>query len=120
VTSALRQTLAQQQGFTLVAAAGAPHRLDGVVQHVQTDPVSFDARENAVQYRIEARMRFRLTPRSTERPLINQEIAAWAEYLAVTTSGAIRENVVARETALHHLAQDLAAQCATLLAITFF
>lgn len=120
VTSALRQALVRRQGFTLVAASVAPHRLHGVVQHVQIDPVSFDARDNAVQYRIEARMRIRLAPRSTARPLLNQEIAAWAEYLVVTTSGAIRENVVAREAALHRLAQDLAEQCAALLEIMFF
>lgn len=120
VTSALRQALVRHQAFTLVAASIASHRLQGVVQRVQIDPVAFDARDNAVQYRIEARMRIRLAPRSTERPLIKQEIAAWAEYLVVTTSGAVRENVVAREAALHRLAQDLAEKCVALLEITFF
>ena len=120
VTSALRQALVRRQVFTLVAASVAPHRLHGVVQRVQIDPVSFDERDNAVQYRIEARMRIRLASDSTKRPLINQEIAAWAEYLVLTTSGAIRENVVAREAALHRLAQDLADKCVALLEITLF
>jgi hypothetical protein len=48
--------------------------------------------------------------------VLDQEITAWAEYL-LSPTGSVRENVVARTTAMMQLAQRFAVKTATLLEI---
>jgi hypothetical protein len=50
-------------------------------------------------------------------PAWEQEISAWAEYL-VSSSGEMRQNVVAKQVAIVRLAQQFADRCTTLLAMT--
>jgi hypothetical protein len=117
VTAALRQAILQSQAFTLASEEGAAQRLYGTVRRFRFYPVSFNENDSALQYRLEADILVRLTKGSTQSSVLEQEISAWAEYL-VSRAGGVRENVVAREAALFHLAQRFAAACTALLMVT--
>ena len=118
VTAAMRQAILQSHTLSLMPEAVASRHLYGVVQRFLTSPVSFDESDNVVQYRIESQMRIRLVEQTSRRPLIDQSISAWTEYLISTMPDAARENVVAREAAILRLAQQLADKCTALLEVT--
>jgi hypothetical protein len=117
MTAALRQAMTQNLTLSLVPESGAPRRLQSVVRQFRTLAISFDARDNVVQYRIEAATYIRLVEAATSVPVIEQEISAWAEYL-VSSTGVVRQNVVAREAAIFRLAQQFAEKCTALLEVT--
>ncbi len=118
MTAALRQAILHRAGFALAASEGqASHRLQGVVRQFRFVAISFDARDTVVQYRIETDTRIRLVEDGAPAPLLEQDITAWAEYL-VSPTGAVRENVVARNAAIVRLAQQFAEKCAALLEVS--
>jgi hypothetical protein len=117
MTAALRRAIAQSTVLSLVAESSAPRHLQSVVLQFRIVAISFDARDNVVQYRIEAETQIRLIDQTAEVSVLEQEISAWAEYL-VSTTGIVRQNVVAREAALFRLAQRFAEKCTALLEVT--
>lgn len=114
VTAALRQALMQGRGFVLTSAATAPTRLQGRVRNFRTTALSYGPNDNALAYRLEADIRVFVM--SGEAQLLQQDIPAWAEYLASRT-GDVRETAVAREAALARLARQFADRCAAWLTI---
>lgn len=117
-TAALRHAMLQSQFFTSGSEDGAARHLQGAIQRFRSFPLSFDANDNVLQYRIEADIALRLLEASTRRPILEQEILVWAEYLVSRTpADRVREDVVARETALARLAQQFADKCLALLAM---
>ena len=93
-------------------------RLQGAIRRFRSSPLSFDQNDNVLQYRIEADFHIRLVEVSTQRPTLEQDITAWAEYLvSIVTTDRVREDVVAREAALARLAQQFADKCLALLAV---
>lgn len=118
-TAALRQTILQSQIFSSAADGISARRLQGAIRRFRSYPLSFDQNDNVLQYRIEADFHIRLVEASTQRPTLEQDISAWAEYLVsmATTTDRVREDVVAREAALARLAQQFADKCLALLAI---
>jgi hypothetical protein len=79
-------------------------------------PLSFDSNDIVLQYRIEADIHIRLLTAESPKAVLEQDMAAWAEYL-VSRNRIVREEVVAREAALARLADQFASQCTALLAI---
>lgn len=118
-TAALRQTILHSQLFSPASDGASVHRLQGAIRRFRSYPLSFDQNDNVLQYRIEADVHIRLVEALTQRPTLEQDITAWAEYLVsmATTTDRVREDVVAREAALARLAQQFADKCLALLAI---
>jgi len=117
-TVALRHAIVQSQHFSSVEAGASAPRLHGAIRRFRSYPLSFDRNDNVLQYRIEADFRLRLTDAATQRPLLEQDISAAAEYLvARAATDRVREDVVAREAAIARLAQHFADQCLALLTI---
>lgn len=116
LTAALRQAVLQSHTFQLTPQGAASHRLQGTVRDVRTVPLSFNANDSVLQYRIEVDIRIRLTAGELPQALLEQDIATWAEYL-VSPKGIVREEVVAREAALARLADQFASKCTALLTI---
>ena len=117
ITEALRQALIQSLVFDLTAVATAPRHLQGMVRRFQELPVSFDAQDNALQYRIEATIGIRLVEEVSQETTLEREFSVWAEYL-VSETGSVRQNVAAKEAAFLRLAQQFADQCTALLRLT--
>jgi len=122
MTAALRQSILQSQIFSSASDGPSVRRLQGAIRRLRSIPLSFDQNDSVLQYRIEADFHIRLVEASTQRPALEQDITAWAEYLVsatgtVLTPGAVREDVVARQAALARLAQQFADKCLALLAI---
>lgn len=117
MTAALRRAISQSYVLSLVAEETAPRRLQSIVRRFRVFAISFDAGDSVVQYRIETDTQVRLVESTSDVPLLNQDISAWAEYL-VSTTGVVRENVIARDAALFRLAQQFADKCTTLLEVT--
>lgn len=118
LAAALRQTVLQSHTLQLASQATASHRLQGTVREVRTVPLSFDANDSVLQYRVEVDVRIRLTTGEPSQVVWEQEIATWAEYL-VSRGRIVREEVVAREAALARLADQFASKCTALLTIFF-
>ena len=118
-TAALRQTILQSQLFSSASDGASARRLQGAIRRFRSYPLSFDQNDTVLQYRIEADFHIRLVEASTQRPTLEQDITAWAEYLVsmATATDRVREDVVAREAALTRLAQQFADKCLALLAI---
>lgn len=117
-TAVLRQTILQSQFFSSVSDGASVRRLQGAIRRFRSSPLSFDQNDNVLQYRIEADFHIRLVDVSTQRPTLEQDITARAEYLvSIATTDRVREDVVARQAALARLAQQFADQCLALLAI---
>lgn len=117
LTAAMRRALLRHRSFRLTTAASARQHLSGTVRQFRVYPVAFDAEDNALQYRLEASVRIRLTDEASRQTILEQEISTWAEYLT-STRGDVREEVVAKEAAVFLLAQRFASQCSDLLTIT--
>ena len=117
-TAALRQAIVQSQFFSFAADATSGRRLQGAIRRFRSFPLSLDAQDNVVQYRIEADMHIRLIEAATQRPILEQELSTSAVYLVSrATTDKVREDVVAREAALTRLAQQFADKCLALLAM---
>jgi hypothetical protein len=116
MTTALRQAIIQSHTFTLATATTASQRVEGIIRRFRSYPLAFDENDNALQYRLEAVVLVRLIDSDAPGPTLEQEISAWAEYL-VSTTGAVRENVVAKEAALFRLAQRFADSLTALLTV---
>jgi hypothetical protein len=116
LTGALRQTIVQHQRLRLADASEATYALQSMALRFRLFAIALDSRDRVVQYRIEVDTRVRLVQPHAERPVLDQEITAWAEYL-LSPTGSVRENVVARTTAMMQLAQRFAVKTATLLEI---
>lgn len=116
LTAALRQAVLQSHTFQLTGQGAASHRIQGTVRDVRTIPLSFDANDNVLQYRVEVDIRIRLSTGEPPKAVLEQDIATWAEYL-VSQGRIVREEVVAREAALAQLADQFASKCTALLTI---
>lgn len=116
MTAALRHAIIQSRTFVLTSESSL-RRLQGTVRRFRSLSLSFDERDNVLQYRLEADVLVRLVEGASSAPAWEQEISAWAEYL-VSSTGEVRQNVVAKEAAIFRLAQQFADQCATLLVMT--
>ncbi|MGQ4806835.1 hypothetical protein NKDENANG_00170 [Candidatus Entotheonellaceae bacterium PAL068K] len=116
MTAALRRALLQSQAFDLAAMGTAPRRLQGTVRRFYTLPVSFDANDNVLQYRLEATAVIRVLKEVSQETTLEQNISAWADYL-VSDTGTVRETVVAKEAAILRLAQQFADKCTALLQV---
>lgn len=114
---ALRRAIVQSRVFKLTSVVKAPRLLHGTIRRFHIVPLSFDANDNALQYRIEADVAIRLVDKPAQATRLERQISAWAEYL-VSSTGEVRENVVAREAALVRLAEQFASKCTALLMIT--
>ena len=118
-TAALRHAIVQSQMFVFTADGTSATRLQGAIRRFSSYPLALDAQDNVVQYRIDTAIYIRLIEASTQRPLLEQEIASSAVYLVSrSTTDKVREDVAAREAALARLAQQFADKCLALLAIT--
>jgi hypothetical protein len=105
--------------FVFTADEASVTRLQGAIRRFSSYPLALDAKDNVVQYRIDTAIYIRLIEASTQRPLLEQEIASSAVYLVSrSTTDKVREDVAAREAALARLAQQFADKCLALLAIT--
>ena len=117
-TAALRHAILQSQIFSSASEGAAARHLQGAIRRFRTLPLSFDQHDNVLQYRIEADFHIRLVEASTQRPTLEQDISAWADYLvSMGTTDRVRQDVVAREAALARLAQQFADKCLALLAV---
>jgi hypothetical protein len=114
MTAALRRAVVQHPRLQLASDLLASHHLQGTVKRFQVFAVSFDERDNVVQYRMESAIRIRLVERDVEAPALEQEISAWVEYL-ISPSGSMRENTVARTAAIYRLAEQFADKCTALI-----
>jgi hypothetical protein len=120
-TAALHQAILHSQFFSSASAGAAARRLQGAIRGFSSSPLSFDQNDSVLQYRLEAHMHIRLVETSTQRPMLEQDISASAEYLVSRgTTDRVREDVVAREAALARLAQQFADKCLALLTIALF
>jgi len=117
MTSALRHAVAQAPTLELASQQQASHTLQGIVLQFLASATSFDSSDRVVQFRVESRMRLRLTDRQSTQPLLEQEIDAWTEYL-VSPSGSMRENAAARAAALARVSTQFAEKCRALVEIT--
>lgn len=118
MTAALHHTLLQSQVLLVGAEETASHRLQSTIRRFRTIPLSFDDRDNVLQYRTEVDIHIRLIETATKSPLLEQDISAAAEYLvSQVPANRVREDVVARQAALGRLAQQFADRCLALLAI---
>jgi hypothetical protein len=93
------------------------YTLQGIASQFLAFATSLDASDRVVQFRIESRMRIRLTDRQSAQPLFDQEIDAWTEYL-VSPVGSVRENAAARAAALARVSRQLADKCRALIEMT--
>lgn len=116
---ALRQSIIENQTFHLVQAPQTSQHLEGIVQQFRQLPISFDANDNAQQYRIEADIVIRVVAEASPTIFFQQKISAWAIYL-VSDTGDVRENAVAREAAMFRLAQQFADKSISLLATVLY
>jgi len=118
-TAALRQSILHSQMFSSAADGTSAHRLQGAIRRLRIAALAFDQNDQVLQYRIEADFHIRLVEASAQRPTLEQDITAWAEYLVsmATTTDRVREDVTARQAALARLAQQFADKCLALLAI---
>ena len=117
-TAALRHAIVQSQMFSFAADDTSARRLQGAIRRFRSFPLSLDAQDNVVQYRIEADMHIRLIEAATQRPILEQELSTSAVYLVSrATTDKVREDVAAREAALARLAQQFADKCLALLAM---
>ena len=117
-TAALRQTILQSQMFSSASDGTSARRLQGAIRRFRSSPLSFDQNDNVLQYRIEADFHIRLVEASTQRPTLEQDISAWADYLvSMAMTDRLREDVVARQAALARLVQQFADKCLALLAM---
>lgn len=120
-TAALRHAIVHSQVFAAVSADAAVQRLHGIIRRFRSLPLSFDANDNVLQYRIEADITLRLLPPAAPQPVLEHEILVWTEYLVSRTpTERVREDVVARQVALARLAQQFADKCLAWLAIALF
>ena len=118
MTAALRQTLLQSQVLLPSPDDTAAHHLHGTIRRFRSIALSFDDKDNVLQYRLEADMRVRLVDVLSKSLILEQEISAATEYLVSRGSiNKVREDVVARQTALARLAQQFADKCLALLTI---
>jgi hypothetical protein len=117
MTSALRHAVAQAPTLELASQQQASHTLQGIVLQFLASATSFDSSDRVVQFRVESRMRLRLTDRQSTQPLLEQEINAWTEYL-VSPSGSMRENAAARAAAVARVSTQFAEKCRALVEIT--
>jgi hypothetical protein len=116
MTAALREAIIHSQTFALTPATTASRRIEGTIRRFRAYPLSFDENDNVLQYRLEVVVAVRLIDNAAPKPALNQEISTWAEYL-VSSTGAVRENVVAKEAALFRLAQRFADTLTALLTV---
>jgi hypothetical protein len=116
MTAALQHAVAQTPTLKLVSQPQASHMLQGIVLQFLAFATSFDSSDRVVQFRVESRMRIRLTDRQSTQPLLEQEVSAWTEYL-VSPTGSMRENAAARSAALGRVATQLAEKCRALVEI---
>ena len=117
-TAALRQSILQSHIFSSASDGASSRRLQGAIRRFRSFPLSFDQNDSVLQYRIEVDFHIRLVEAAAQRPTLEQDITAWAEYLvSMATTDRVREDVVAREVALARLAQQFADKCLALLAI---
>lgn len=120
VTTALRRRILQSTSFVLLPETAGQRRLAGTVRRFRSVPISFDANDNVLEYRLEVDIVIRLFAEESRQPLLEQELSAAAEYLVSRVgTGDVREDVVAKEVALTQLAQQFADQCTTLLTVFF-
>jgi hypothetical protein len=117
LTSALRHAVVQTPTLELAAEPRASHVLQGIASQFLAFATSLDSSDRVVQFRIESRMRIRLTDRQSPQPFVDQDITAWAEYL-VSPTGSMRENAAARAAALARVARQFADKCRALVEIT--
>jgi hypothetical protein len=117
MTSALRHAVVQAPTLELESEQQAMYTLQGIASQFLAFATSLDASDRVVQFRIESRMRIRLTDRQSAQPLLEQEIDAWTEYL-VSPVGSVRENAAARAAALARVSRQLADKCRALIEIT--
>jgi len=105
--------------FSSATDGTSARRLQGAIRRLRIAALAFDQNDQVLQYRIEADFHIRLVEASTQRPALEQDITAWAEYLVsmATTADRVREDVTARQAALARLAQQFADKCLALLAI---
>jgi len=116
-TAALRHAMVQSPLFVATGDDPAAHQLHGTIQRFRSSPISLDATDTVVQYRIEADLHIRLTEPGTRRVLLEQEFSSAAVYLVSrSTTDRVREDVAAREAAVTRLAQQFTEQCLALLA----
>ena len=111
---ALRQSIIASRTFNLVQVLPARQYIQGTIQKFRQLPISFDRRDNAQQYRIEADILIRLVSSAPPHPIFEHTLTVWAEYL-VSTSGDVRETAIARENAMFRLAQQFANKSLSLL-----
>lgn len=117
-TAALRQAMVHSQIFSSVPTGDSPRHLQGSIRRFASVPLSLDQNDSVLQYRIEADFHLRLVETATQRPMLEQDISASAEYLVSRApTDKVREDVVAREAALARLAQQFADKCLALLAM---
>jgi Lipopolysaccharide-assembly len=116
LTTALRQAIMRSQAFALATATTASQRVEGTIRRFRIYPLAFDENDNALQYRLEADVLVRLIDSNASGPTLEQEVSAWAEYL-VSSTGVVRENIVAKEAALFRLAQRFADSLTALLIV---
>ena len=116
LTTALRQAIMRSQTFALATAPTASQRVEGTIRRFRIYPLAFDENDNALQYRLEADVLVRLIDSNAPSPTLEQEVSAWAEYL-VSSTGVVRENIVAKEAALFRLAQRFADSLTALLIV---
>jgi hypothetical protein len=117
MTSALRHAIVGTPALKLVLEPQASYTLEGVANQFLAFATSFDSSDRVVQFRIESRMRIRLTDRQTDQAILEQDIDAWTEYL-VSPSGSMRENAAARAAALVRVSRQFAEKCRVLVEIT--
>ncbi len=118
IQAAMQQMLQHNQSITVASPAAAQWHLTAHVQQLQTLPVAFDHNDNVLKYRLEVSLLLRLTAVAERQTRLRQEVTAATDYLVLPGRG-VREEIVARETAFLRLAQQVAEQCADLLAIVF-
>jgi hypothetical protein len=117
LTSALRHAVVQTPTLELASEPRASHVLQVIASQFLAFATSLDSSDRVVQFRIESRMRIRLTDRQSPQPFVDQDITAWAEYL-VSPTGSMRENAAARAAALARVARQFADKCRALVEIT--
>ena len=115
-TAALRQALMHGRGFVLASATAASTRVQGRVRNFRTTALSYGPNDNVLEYRLEADIRVLVRRGEEAQPLLQHDIPTRAEYL-VAKSGGVRQEAVARETALARLAREFADRCTAWLAI---
>ena len=116
MTAALREALLRRKGFVLKSAAGAQMQVQGSVRDFRTTALSYDLKDNALVYQLQADVRVIVLNGEETQPLLRQDIKARADYL-VSRSGDVRETAVARETALNQLARQFADRCSAWLTV---